>query len=50
MKRFATQEHKTVVGVPDIVSIAVVGIEILLAIIVTLHIEHVEVAIRIGYI
>lgn len=50
MKRFATQEHETVASVPDIVSVAVVGVEILIAIVVALHVEHVEVAIRVGYI
>ena len=48
MKRIATHEHPTVVSIPDVVSVAVVGIQPLLAIVIALDIEDVEVAIRVG--
>ena len=48
MKRFATQEDPTIVAIPEVVRVAVVAIEPLLAIVVPLNIEDVEVAVRVG--
>lgn len=48
--RFATQEHPAIVSVPEVVRVAVVSIEPELAIVIPLDIEHVEVAVRVGYI
>ena len=47
MKRFATEEHKRVVTVPDIVRVAVVSVEPAFVVIV-LDVEQVEVAIRVS--
>lgn len=49
MKRVATDEHPAVVAIPEVVGIAIVAVEPL-AIVITFHIEHLEVAIRVGYI
>ncbi len=46
MRRFATQEHPTVVSIPDIVRVVVVHVEPL-PIVVVFDVEHVEVAIRV---
>ncbi len=48
LSALATQEHKTVVGVPDNASTTVVGTETLLAITATPHTEHEEAATRTG--
>ncbi len=50
MKRVATQEHPAVVAIPEVVRVAVVAVEPLLAVVVALDVEHVEVAIRVGYV
>ena len=47
MKRFAKTENKTVVGIPEIVRIAIVAIEPQIIVIV-FNVEDVEVAIRVG--
>ena len=47
MKRFATEEDETVVTVPEIVRVAVVGIEPAFVVIV-FNVEQVEVAIRVS--
>ena len=47
MKRFAKTENKTVVGIPEIVRIAVVTIEPQ-TIIIVFNVEDVEVAIRVS--
>jgi hypothetical protein len=47
MKRFATEEHETVVTVPDIVRVAVVSVEPTFVVIV-LNVEQVEVAVRVS--
>ena len=47
-KRVAgTDEHPLIVGVPDVVGIAVVAVEPKLGI-VAFHVEHVQVAVRIA--
>ena len=48
MKRLATHEQEAIVSIPEVIRIAVVGIEPQLAIIVPLNVEHVEVAVRVG--
>lgn len=48
MKRIAAQEDPAVVGIPEVIRIAVVVIEPLLAVVVPLDIEDVEVAVRVG--
>ena len=50
MKRLATPEHETIVSIPDVVRVAIVSVEPELAIIVALNVEHVEVAVRVGYV
>ena len=47
MKRFAKTENKTVVGIPEIVRIAIVAIEPQ-TIVIVFNVEDVEVAIRIS--
>ncbi len=47
MKRFAKTENKTVVGIPEIVRIAIVAIEPQIIVIV-FNVEDVEVAIRVS--
>lgn len=47
MKRVARPEHETIVGIPDIVRIAVVAVEPQ-AVIIPFHVEHVEIAVRVG--
>ena len=46
-KRFATNEHETIVEIPDIVGIVIVAVEPQTGI-VPLHVEQLEVAVRIG--
>ena len=47
MKRVAgTDEHPLIARIPDVVRIAIVGIEPKLRII-TLHVEHVQIAVRV---
>jgi len=46
MKRFATEEHETIVAVPPIVRLVPVRIKLALAV-VRVHVEHVRVAIRV---
>jgi len=48
-ERIATDEHEAVVSIPDVVGVAIVGVEPLLVAVV-LHVEHVEVAVRVGYV
>lgn len=50
MKRVATTEHKPRVRIPDIVRIAIVAVEVPLAVIITLHVEEFAVAVRVDYI
>ena len=45
MKKIATNKHKVVVAIPMIVRFAIVIVELQLAIIVAVHIEHVRIAI-----
>jgi len=47
MKRFAKTENKTVVGIPEIIRIAIVAIEPQIIVIV-FNVENVEAAIRIN--
>jgi len=48
MKRVAgTDEHPAVVSIPEVVRVAIVGVEPKVAVIV-LNIEHIEVAVRVG--
>ena len=47
MKRFAKTENKTVVGIPEIVRIAIVAIEPQ-TIVIVFNVEDVEVAIRVS--
>jgi hypothetical protein len=49
-ERFATQEDPTVVSIPEVVRPAVVAIQPLLAVTIPLHIEDVEVVVRVSYI
>jgi hypothetical protein len=49
-ERVATQEDPTVVSIPNVVRPAVVAIEPLRTVVVTLNVEHVEVAVRVGYV
>ena len=50
MKRFARpDEHETVVAIPEVVRVAVVAIQPQV-VVVTLNVEDVEVAIRVGYV
>ena len=44
MKRVAAEKHPTVVGVPDIVGVAVVGVEPPVVAVV-LDVEHVQIAV-----
>ena len=46
-KRFAANEHETIVEIPDVVGIVVVAVEPQVGI-VPLHVEQLEVAVRIG--
>ncbi len=46
MKRVAAEKHPTVVGVPDIVGVAVVGVEPT-TIVIVFDIEHVEIVVGI---
>ena len=50
MKKIATNKHKVVVAIPMIVRFAIVIVELQLAIIVAVHIEHVRIAVRVGYV
>ncbi len=47
-ERVATQEDPTVVSIPEVVRLAVVAIQPLLAVVIPLHIEDVEVAVRVS--
>ena len=49
MKRVATQKHEPVVSVPEVVGMAVVTIQPQLAVVVPLDVEHLEVAVRVGF-
>ena len=49
-KRVATGEDPNVVSIPDIVGIVIVRIEPRFAVIVPLDVEHVQIAIGIGYV
>jgi hypothetical protein len=47
IKRFARNEHETVVTVPLVVGMTVVAVEPTL-IVIAFHVEYVEVAVRVG--
>jgi len=47
MKRVATEENETVVTVPDIVRVTVVGVEEA-AVVIMFNVEQVEVAVRVS--
>lgn len=49
MKRFAADEHPVVVAIPDVVGVVVVAVQPR-AVIIAFHVEHLEVAIRVGYV
>lgn len=50
MKRVAETEHDRVVEIPLVVRIRPIGVEPRLAVIVVLDVEHVRVAIGVGYV
>lgn len=49
MKRFATSEDPAVIAIPEVVGVAIVAVQPQ-AIVVVFHLEHLEVAVRIGYV
>ena len=49
MKRVATQEDKTIASAPEVVGIAIAAIQPLLAVIVAIHVENVEIAVRVSH-
>ena len=48
IRRFAT-EDKAIVSIPEVVGIAIIAIQPPLAVIVAIHVEHVEIAVRVSY-
>ena len=50
MKRFAgANEHPAIVGIPEVVRVAIVAVEPP-TIVIVLHVEHLEVAVRVSFI
>ncbi|MEK7501043.1 MAG: hypothetical protein AAB642_02880 [Patescibacteria group bacterium] len=49
MKRVAAEKNPEVVAVPEVVGVAMVGVEPEV-IVVVINIEHVRIAVRVGYI
>ena len=50
MKRVSGEdEHPTIVGVPEVVGVIIVGVDPQLVVVV-IDIEHIEVAVRVGYV
>src|SRR3989339_1491798 len=48
MKKSSRDKHEAIVSIPEVARVAIVGVEPRLAVIVALHVEHVEVAIRVS--
>ena len=48
MKKSSRDKHEAIVSIPEVARVAIVSVEPRLTVIIALHVEHVEVAIRVS--